>query len=563
MARLSSLRSRLGLGLVLALSVTATASARAATTGGAAPAMPTPVTGGWSSAGIVSAPGGPYLTDATGRKLQLHGVDLVAKCGGGAVPQRAAGRPCVGPAQGSQPAFVLSPSATDVGRRFTPADAAVLAGMGFNVVRLGIIWEGLEPGPAGVGPNDPTYCSPHPAGTPFPDLGPADPFSISVLNAYLRRVDVIVGELARQGIRVIIDMHQDAFGSAFSDAAGPTPWNGEGAPPWATCTNGHAFTAPPSWGAANRNPAVEAADHNFFANDVSGDLQGQFVRVWQAVARHYRANPDVLGYELLNEPADFSVARMDSELQCDYGGPIHEPVSCAASGAQAVPAGWIGAIQAADPDHVVFYEPPIYNDVDAPETIGIAEPLRFTDLAFAFHLYHPPSLITSLIESELARTRTDQPGGPPAIMDEFGGSRHSLGAGEDVAQADELGLSWSYWAALELHDPTGNPREYLLDASGRPVTAKARVLAVPYPFATAGTPGEESDNPATGHFRFTYVPDPAIHAPTEVAIPHYSYPHGYRASVSGARITSAAGAPILDLSAPRGSAKVTVTVVPN
>ncbi|MGZ4172212.1 MAG: hypothetical protein ACXVRN_12675, partial [Solirubrobacteraceae bacterium] len=48
-------------------------------------AAPAAAADGWSRTGIVRANGGPYLTDALGRTLQLHGVNLVAKCGGGAV----------------------------------------------------------------------------------------------------------------------------------------------------------------------------------------------------------------------------------------------------------------------------------------------------------------------------------------------------------------------------------------------------------------------------------------------------------------------------------------------
>ena len=76
-------------------------------------------------------------------------------------------------------------------------------------MRLGIIWEGLEPGPVGVGPNDPHYCAAHAPGAPFPKLGCDDPYNAAV-RAYLARTDRIVALLAHAGIRVVLDMHQDA-----------------------------------------------------------------------------------------------------------------------------------------------------------------------------------------------------------------------------------------------------------------------------------------------------------------------------------------------------------------
>jgi hypothetical protein len=99
------------------------------------------------------------------RRIQFALVILL-----GAVPAAttAPGTPCLGPARGSRLAYVLSPGARDAGRRFTTADAATLARLGFDAVRLGIVWEGLEPGPAGVGPNDPRYCSPHAPGMRYP-----------------------------------------------------------------------------------------------------------------------------------------------------------------------------------------------------------------------------------------------------------------------------------------------------------------------------------------------------------------------------------------------------------
>lgn len=521
--------------------------------------------GGWARAGIVSAPGGPYLVDGLGRRLQLHGANLVAKCGGGAIDTPAPGTPCVGPPWGDHLAYVLSPTATDPSRRFTAADARTLAGLGFNLVRLGIIWEGLEPGPPGSVPNDPRYCAPHRRGRPFPALGRADPYRAGTVRAYLRRTDVIVRLLAAAGIRVIIDMHSDAFGSAFSNAESLTPWNGEGAPPWATCTGGVIFTPPKAWGAAYRSRPVRIAIHHFWANNVRADLQAQYARVWQAVARHYRGDADVLGYELANEPNDYLVPSVDAELQCDYGGPLREPRSCARSRAAALPDGLIGAIRAVDPGHVVFFEPSGSTVFGAPETIGIAEPLRYSDLALAFHVYGPVSAQLLMTAHERAATRTEhQPGGPAWIMDEFGASGYAPGTAATVADADAVHLSWAYWAAFQLNDPTGgDATEGLLDDDTRAAyPAMAAATAVPYPWATAGTPRSESFDSATRVFRYRYGVDRSLHAPTEIELPAYTYPDGYTVAVRGARVESARDATLLALRALPGARTVSLTVQP-
>lgn len=533
----------------------------------------------WSGIGMVRAPGGPFLRDTDGRRLQLHGVDLAAKCGGGARPVPVPGAPCVGPARGPRLAFVLSPTARDPGRRFTAADARTLARMGFTVVRLGIIWEGLEPGPPGVGPNDRRYCRPHRAGRPFPALGAGDPYRSSTVNAYLAQTDRIVALLAHAGLRVIIDMHQDVYGSAFSSRTGPSPWNGEGAPPWATCTNGKAFAGRAYWGQAYAASVVNTAIGHFWHNDVRGDLQGQFAHVWQAVAHHYRENPDVLGYEVLNEPTDFAISDFNRQLQCAYAGRARAPRSCAGQRIQALRSGLIGAIEAADPSHPVLFEPMVSTIFPGLESIGLGEPLRFPRLVLAFHVYGTQSAESfgcsgsvclsseqaelAAIISDRARTRTDQPGGPAIIMDEFGGGPFVTDIAQVAQLADRDSLSWSYWAALQLHDPTGTAGENLLnDRTSRPWPAKAQVLAGPYPLATAGTPGGQTFDPASRSFDFSYTVDRRVRAPTEIVVPRYTYPDGYTAIVQSARIVSAPDAPVLRLTPRPGSRSVTVAVTP-
>jgi endoglycosylceramidase len=547
--RLASLAAPLIAAVALVAPATVPAAAHAAA-------------GGWSG-GAVTAPGGPYLTDAQGRALELHGVNLVGKCGGGSVDMPEPGTPCVGPAQGPRLAYVLSPDADDPGRRFTAADADTLVKLGFNTVRLGIIWEGLEPGPANATINDPHYCAAHRPGTPFPTLAPGvDPYNPATVRAYLAKTDRIVALLARAGLRVIVDMHSDAYGSAFFNTQGTTPWNGEGAPLWATCTGGARFTPTPGWGSFWLLHPIQIAMHHFFANDVRGDLQGQYARVWQAVASHFRSNPAVLGYEVYNEPNDYLVKHLDAELQCDYGGTVNEPKSCAANHTAALPDGLIGAIQAADRTHVVFYEPSGNTNFGAPETVGQSEPLRFPRLALAFHAYGkiPPEL--ALVRSERAHTHTDQPGGPALILDEFGANNDDAASAETVGDAEGANLSWSYWAAMQLNDPTaGGAYEGLLDQTTRqPYPNQAQAMSIPYAWATAGTPGAQSFYRPAQTYRYRYAPDPRIHAPTEIEIPPHTYPLGYTVRATGARVTSPANAALLSLSANRGAKTVSVTV---
>jgi endoglycosylceramidase len=284
--------------------------------------------------------------------------------------------------------------------------------------------------------------------------------------------------------------------------------------------------------------------------------------VWQAVASHYRGNPDVVGYEVFNEPNDYLVKQFDPELQCDYGGPLNEPRSCAVNHPDALPRGLIGAIQSADPTHVVFYEPNGSADFGVAETIGIAEPLRFARLALAFHTYGDIPKQLAQTAAERDATRTNQPGGPAWILDEFGASNDNALSAQTVDHADADNLSWAYWAAMQLHDPTGGqPYEGLLDqTTRRPYPNQGHAMSVPYAWATAGTPGAQSFSRPAQTYRYRYSVNPKIHAPTEIEIPPYTYPLGYTAQVTGARVTSATGAALLTLSADRGARTVSLTV---
>ena len=544
----------------------------------------TPVASAQSS-GVATAPGGPFLVDAQGRRLELHGVNLVAKCAAGTHASTAPGAPCLPGGGGNELGYVLSPSASDPGLRFTAGDAATLHALGLSVVRLGIIWAGLEPGPPGAHADDPAYCSPHVAGTPFPPLGTADPYSPARIDSYLGEVDTIVALLARQHIRVLLDMHQDGWGLPFANPVSATPWMSEGAPAWATCTSGLPFGDPASWQSAYTDPAVNSAFEHFWANDVTGNLQEQYIRVLTAVAQHFAGNPDVLGYELFNEPSGpvaVSPPAFDRQLQCFYAGARYAPLSCglAAGPSQAPQEGAIPSVLAADPSHLVFYEAPVLTDYGAPETVGIAEPLPFGHLVLSFHDYGgtpgassfactqatcstQEQNTVSLFTSERAATQTSQNGGPAWLLSEFGAEPYVPDIANVTRLADRNLLSWIYWAGFQLHDPTGGPDEGLLDElTRRPDPARADVLARTYPLATAGTPLTQSFDPGTGAFAFTYRADDRVHSPTQIIVPiAYHYPHGYGVSVRGARVTSRPDAQLLTLVNDPGASTVTVALV--
>ena len=288
----------------------------------------------------------------------LHGVDLVYK-----VP------PYEVEVQGTGP------------NTLTPEEAQRMAALGFNVVRLGIIWKGLEPGTAPI--NDPSICTP---GAPRAS-GP-DEFDTAVFNAYLNRLDATIALLAHYGIYALIDMHQDVYNDVFG---------GEGAPDWAVCTDGvtpRPKLNVPDWSVNLKGPGVLTAYSHFWRNDVVGNLQGEFDSLWTRVAAHFRDNPSVLGYDPFNEPYGQGLppsgtgAAFDADLQCFYVGRANPGKAQSGQAITCPPddpkVGLIPKMEAADPNHLIFYEPNYTTDSGIANHIG---PMPYPRLVLNFHDY--------------------------------------------------------------------------------------------------------------------------------------------------------------------------------
>jgi len=501
--------------------------------------------------GPLRAPGGPFLEDRDGRVVLMHGVDLVYK-----VP------PYEVEVSGTGPSVLTVP------------EVQRMASLGFDVVRLGIIWKGIEPGHAPL--NDPAICAP---GTPRAS-GPRQ-FDSSVFNAYLTRLDATIALLGRYGIYSLVDMHQDVYNDEFG---------GEGAPDWAVCTDG-AKPKPrlnvPDWSVNLRGPGVAAAYGHFWSNDVVGNLQGEFDSIWTRVAAHFRQNPWVIGYDPFNEPYGQGLppygtgASFDAELQCFYAGRSDpglsqsgKPITCPPDDPSV---GLIPRLEAADPNHLVFYEGNYTTDSGPVNHIG---PMPFPRLVLNFHDYcflHVPNgpegpnyatvcapsenLVFNEHSSERARDSTsEQPGGPAWLLTEFGATTDAADLGRITADADSHLAGWIYWQWINYDDPTGSHTSGLWPPSP-PTPAMLDVLSRVYPMAVAGKPTATLFDPVTGRFTMRYRSDPRITEPTVVFVPvAVHFPAGYCAGATGAHIVSPAGASYLDVQNTTTAADVTVTV---
>lgn len=146
--------------------------------------------------------------------------------------------------------------------------------MGFNLLRFGIFWHGVEPQP-----------------------GVYD-------EAYLDRVKEIVNLAESQGIYIILDMHQDLFAQKF----------GDGAPDWACLDEGlpHPENCTIWCNAYLESDAVIRAADNFWANAPAEDgvgLLDHYSAMWEKIAETFDDCSNVIGFEPMNEPFMGSIAR--------------------------------------------------------------------------------------------------------------------------------------------------------------------------------------------------------------------------------------------------------------
>jgi endoglycosylceramidase len=506
------------------------------------------VSGAPAVASPIRSPGGPFLYDHAGRVVFLHGVDAVYK----------------------RAPFELYP---DPGKpwNFSASDASLMARLGFDVVRLGMTWSGLEPGKAKA--NDPAICDPG---------QPANPhqLDLAALDRYVARLKKTVELLGRFHIFTILDMHQDVYSESF---------DGEGAPAWAVCTNGVPSTDPPGrWSRGYSTAAADIAFGHFWNNDVRGDLQGQYDHVWGDVAHAFRGNPWVIGYDPFNEPFSTSLVRyrdehFAAELQCFYTGTKYVGTHLAGAPTLHCPkadpaSGVVPTILANDPSHLIFDEP---DNFATPGYVTFLGPMRLRNLVYNVHLYcgarspvtgNPTdvALCAQQAARSLDRRQSDrpdmasrtQPGGPAWLVTEFGATSNVPYLESVTSTMDTQLVGWIYWSWKYYGDPTGSSAESLVMSDGR-LRSTARVLSRTYPEAVAGRPISFDYSPETDVFHLAYAPNHRIHAPTVIFVPTaIHYPRGYCARVTGGHVTSVPGSDLLKVQNARTGKRVAVTVEP-
>ncbi|MBV9292572.1 MAG: cellulase family glycosylhydrolase, partial [Frankiales bacterium] len=182
---------------------------------------------------------GRWIVDGSGRVVIDHGFNVVSKLA------------------------PFDPARNGFGRD----DARFLAAHGFTAVRFGVLLQGVEPAP---GRYDDRYVA-----------------------SIRRTVDL----LGRYGIRSLLDFHQDLYSQRYQ---------GEGLPAWMALDDG--LPAQPQAGFPGDYfgmPALWRALDNLWTNAPgpgSVGLRDRYAEALGHVAKAFRGDPAVLGYDVFNEP---------------------------------------------------------------------------------------------------------------------------------------------------------------------------------------------------------------------------------------------------------------------
>ncbi|QWE22270.1 cellulase family glycosylhydrolase [Polynucleobacter sp. AP-Jannik-300A-C4] len=455
---------------------------------------------------------GRWMVDANGRVVILRGVNMINK---------------------NSP-YTLSSAG------FREEDAKLIQAAGMNVVRVGLIWEAIEPYP-----------------------GKYD-------DAYLADMAKTIAMLHAQGINTLLDMHQDQYGKAC---------NGVGAPVWATVIDGKQF---PNGCNPNKlpfpkgeltDPSVSNVWDSFWSNKSSTStgligLQDRYTSMWAYVTKRLQGVPGIIGYEIMNEPYPGTL--------CKAGELGEECTSfdknSYAKFIQKVSSG----IRSVDSKKLIYFEPSVFFDFGTATQIT---PPSQSNIGFSFHPYltmkhvlinaldysaKNPSL--AMFATEWGAFTGTKPLSEEAVAIEIVAGSSNL---------DKAKMSAIYWAYSNPAPTTFLPDAYkqgLIWDLKKPrmmpnlMVDRVNALTWPYPQAIAGTPIDWSFDPVRKLFKLTYQATNPVgvsldnELQTEIALPVERFSRGYEVFVEGARVSSPPNSPKLIMLNLRDAKTVSVEV---
>ena len=418
-------------------------------------------------------------------------------------------------------------------------DLSLLRSLGCNVLRVGVMWPGVEP-------------------------------SRGQYNlTYLQALADLTSRASAYGIYSVLDMHQDDLSELFC---------GEGIPLWAADRalaaareSGQWVLPFPSpvellpWDASHFEtstgyalPTKQAcARHDWPSYQLAQatgvgyqmlytlpELTLAWADMWRTVASFFRGHTEVLGYEIINEPFAGNPYQHPSRVLPGVSDrellqPAYDSVS--------------SAIRSVHPDALVLFAGVTWDDLGT----GFTHPpggAQFANFSVsAFHYYEPPQFKDSeqayygVRCADAARLQTG------AFVTEMASPDKGNNYDAVADAADAHGLSYMMWEYKDFCLENDQSRTWpsqnsaygscktgfgggVWDAQGQLVAEQARRMARAYPQAVAGELQSFSFNVSSSALHLSFRLDAKAQLPTEVFVSEtYHYPLGLQvlASPSG------------------------------
>lgn len=400
-------------------------------------------------------PGTGKIVNTFGEEVMLHGVNVVYKLDPW-IPWR---------------------DKWDSQLSFSKEDIKYLKDWGFNVVRLGVMWPGY-------------------------DLGEQ-----KTNLTYLQKMKDLVNELGDSGIYTLIDMHQDLLSEYYC---------GEGVPDYLAANLPHRKEFP--WPLGDP-PGTEKPDREFckrwklfgtyyttrainfgFEELYRKDsrLHKKIHEFWIEVAKVFKGNTNVLGYEFINEPYAGNLYTNPFNVLnffCNAGPKTLEPLYHSLA----------EAVRKIDQDHIIVFESPL----SCPFTNGFKKApggrANVSKQIYSYHVYCPLvtwsccpriPLFCELFDTVMFYLKylEKKHFGSAALLTEFGALSNEPGCVEEthrlLSKAEAYGDGWMYWQYKQYNDPTtanmDGTQGFFSSVDNKPHMDKIDALTRPYARKVAG-----------------------------------------------------------------------------
>lgn len=462
--------------------------------------------------------------DEFNRTVIYHGVNVVVKL----------------------PPYLPTTESFDPFMSLSSEDMVIMKKFGFNLVRLGVIWESVETAP-GV-------------------------FSYE----HLQKVEDIINMLGSNGISVILDAHQDLFSRIFC---------GEGVPVfyaknltyntdcgtniiskffklvhaclplsnfnWQYDDNGLPLIegCKKSFMKAHQSPELTTIYESFYNNE--NGVQDKFIDFWKVLASTFKDNKYIIGYDLWNEPwsgklwtdlrylwpghADKLEAlpfyqKLDAELReikSDFVGmyqPIPFPDTVPLFAGYTFPS---FAEMPAGKDKLQYQVLNVHSYCcqAGPNICSTGEPL-IEDATFC-RSFHERKMLAHVNEAKALQV--------PLIITEFGACSSSEACYQEMKTFTEVAenhfVSWAYWMYKSYGDHTTSAYEHsegMFQEDGTPQDVKVKALTRSYIQVYQGKPVSSQFDAETGLYSGSYYLDETVLAPSILYLnTERFYPEGF------------------------------------